>query len=127
MNEQKCRQNFRATIDPVYSCALKPETTLHYLLRFNLYSDVAIELLNDICALKSLKNLSHKKLLNILLHQLEDFCFSTNYKVIKSISFWKLLNVSLAVFFDALYRKEHIMNKYTYLHVALQCKRTMNC
>ena len=69
LNEHKFRHNFRATIDPMCSCGLEPETTLHYLLRCNLYFDLRTELLNDICALNpTLKNLSHEKLLNILLY-----------------------------------------------------------
>ena len=64
----------------MYSCGLKTGTTFHCLLRCNLYPDVTVELLHDICALKT-----QKKLLNILLHRLDDFRFSTNNKVIKSI------------------------------------------
>ena len=69
LNEHKFRHNFRATIDPMCSCALEPEATLHYLLHCNLYSDLRTELLSDVCALNpSLKNLSHVKLLNVLLY-----------------------------------------------------------
>ena len=64
LNKHKFRHNFRATIDPMCSCGLEPETTLHYLLRCNLYSDFRTELVNDICAL----NPTLKKLLNILLY-----------------------------------------------------------
>ena len=67
------------------SCGLEPEAILHYLLRCNLYSDLRTELLNDICALNpTLKKLSHKELLNILLYGSEDFSFKTNMKKIKS-------------------------------------------
>ena len=51
LNKHKFRYNFRATIDPMCSCGLEPETTLHYLLRCNLYSDLRTELFNNICAL----------------------------------------------------------------------------
>ena len=51
LNEHKFWHNFRATIDPMCSCGLEPETTLHYLLRCNLYSDLRTELPNEICAL----------------------------------------------------------------------------
>ena len=73
------------------SCGLEPETTLHYLLLYNLYSDLRTELLNDICALNpTLKNLCHEKLLNILLYGLEDFNFKTYKKIIKfTIKFLK--------------------------------------
>ena len=67
------------------SCGLEPETTLHYLLHCNLYSDVRTELLNDICFLNpTLKNLTHEKLLNILLYGSENFCFNKNKKIMKS-------------------------------------------
>ena len=79
LNEHKFRHNFRATIDPMCCCGLEPETTLHYLLRCTLYSDLRTGLLNDIRALNpTLKNLSHEKLLNVLLYGSEDFSFKTN-------------------------------------------------
>ena len=79
LNEHKFRHNFRATIDPMCSCGLEPEATLHYLLRCNLYSDLRTELLNDICNLNStLKKLSHEKLLSINLYGSEDFSFKTS-------------------------------------------------
>ena len=85
LNEHKFRHNFRATIDPMCSCGLEPETTLHYLLRCNIYSDLRTELFNDICALSLIfKNLSHEKLLNILLYGSENFSLNTNKKIIKS-------------------------------------------
>ena len=85
LNEHKFQHNFRATIDPMCRCGLEPETTLHYLLRCNLYSDLRTELLNDIRALNStLKNLSYEKLLNILLYGSEDLSFNTNNKIMKS-------------------------------------------
>ena len=85
LNEHKFRHNFSSTTDLMCSCGLEPETTLHYFFRCNLYSDLRTELLNVICALNTtLKNLSHEKLLNILLYGLEDFSFKTNKKIIKS-------------------------------------------
>ena len=66
-------------------CGLEPETTLYYILRCNLYSDLRTELVNDICALNpTFKNLPHEKLLNILLHGSEDFSLKTNKKILKS-------------------------------------------
>ena len=85
-NEHNFRHNFRATIDPLCSCGLEPVTTLHHLLCCNLYSDLRTDLLKDICALSpTLKNLSHEKLLNILLYGSEDFSFNTNKKIIESL------------------------------------------
>ena len=48
------------------SCGKEPETTLHYLLRCDLYLIYRLKLLNDIYTLNgSLKNLSEEKLLKI--------------------------------------------------------------
>ena len=45
------------------SCGLEQETTLHYLLHCNLYFDIRIEALTDICALNvTLRNVCHEKL-----------------------------------------------------------------
>ena len=73
------------------SCGLEPKTMLHYLLRWNLYSDLRTELLNDISALNPiLEKLSHEKLLNIFLYSSEDVIFNTNKKIVKStITFLK--------------------------------------
>ena len=54
LNEHEFRYNFEATIDHTWSCGLEPETTLHYLLSCNLYSDIRTGLLNDNCALNSI-------------------------------------------------------------------------
>ena len=91
LNDHKCWHNFRATIDPMCSCGLEPKTMLHYLLRWNLYSDLRTELLNDISALNPiLEKLSHEKLLNIFLYSSEDVIFNTNKKIVKStITFLK--------------------------------------
>ena len=76
--------DLRATIDPMSSCGPKPETTFHYLLRCNLYSDLRTELLNGACGLNlTLKNLSPEKLFNILLYGSEDFSFNTKEKIVK--------------------------------------------
>ena len=66
------------------SCGKKPETTLHYLLRCDLYSIYRVELLNNICALnKSLKNLSEENLLKVLLYGVEEFTSQMNSEVLK--------------------------------------------
>lgn len=66
-------------------CGYKPEITLHYLLYCILYCVLRIELVNDICGSSpTLKNLSHEKLLEIILFGSKDFSFNTNQKLIKS-------------------------------------------
>ena len=62
LNEHKFRHNFHDIINPMCSCGKEPETTLHYLLRCDLYSIYRLELLNDIYALnRSLENSSDEK------------------------------------------------------------------
>ena len=57
LNELKFGHNFNDIINPICSCGKEAETTLHYLLRCDLYLIHRLELLNDICALnESLKN-----------------------------------------------------------------------
>ena len=70
-------------INPMCSCGKEPETTLHYVLRCDVYSIYWLEVLNDICALnKSLKNLSEEKLLKILLYGAEDFTSQMNSEIL---------------------------------------------
>ena len=65
------------------SCGKETETTLHYLLRCDIYSIYRLELLNGICALnESLKNSLEEKLLKILLHFPDEFW---NFKVYNKV------------------------------------------
>ena len=65
-------------------CGKEPETTLHYLLRCNLYSLYQLELLNDIYTLnRSLKNSSEEKVLKTLLYGAEDFTSQMNSEILK--------------------------------------------
>ena len=92
LNGHKLRHNFNDTVDPMCTCGLEPETTLHYLLRCNLYSAQRQELLNNVCVLNpSLKNYSNEKLLNILLYGLENFNCNMNKGILKAtIKFLKI-------------------------------------
>ena len=85
------------------SCGLEPKTMLHYLLRWNLYSDLRTELLNDISALNPiLEKLSHEKLLNIFLYSSEDVIFNTNKKIVKStITFLKTSERFIGLLFSS--------------------------
>ena len=76
------------------SCGKEPETTLHYLLRCDLYSIYLLELLNDVCVLNgSLKNSSEEKPLKILLDGAEDFTSQLNSKILNCrIKFIKKLD-----------------------------------
>ena len=60
------------------------KTTLHYLLRCDLYSIYRLEFLNDICALNgSLENSSKEKILKILLYGAEDFTSQMNSEILE--------------------------------------------
>ena len=66
------------------SCDKESETTLHYLLHYDLCSIYPLELLNDICALnRSLENSSEEKLLKISLYGAEDFTSQMNSEILK--------------------------------------------
>ena len=61
------------------SCCKEPETTLHYILRCDVYSIYRLELLNDISTLyESLKNFLEENLLKILLYGAEGFTSQMN-------------------------------------------------
>ena len=53
LNEPKFRRNFYDTINPMCKCDASTETTMHYLLRCQLYSVEREELLNSIYKLDS--------------------------------------------------------------------------
>ena len=59
LNEHKFRHNFKDTINPMCSCSSDIKTTDHYLLRCKLYTDLRLDLLNNICTI----NQSLKKIL----------------------------------------------------------------
>ena len=92
LNEYKFRHNFNDMVDPMSTCGLEQETTLHYLLRCSIYSTQRQELLNIVCVLNpSLKNYSNEKLLNILLYGSENFNCNMNKDILKAtIKFLKI-------------------------------------
>ena len=75
-------------------CNLETETTLHFLLRWRMYSTIRTELLDDIFTVaSSLTNYSDEKVLNILLYGSGYFSFKTNQSILKSaMKFLKILN-----------------------------------
>ena len=66
LNKHKCRHNFNDRVDPMCTCGLEPETTLHYLLRCSLFSTQRLELLNNVFIL--MPSIKNEKLLNVLLY-----------------------------------------------------------
>ena len=82
LNEHKFRHNFKDTINPMCSCGFEPETTDHYLLRCKLYTDLRLDLLNDI--------FSEDQLVNVLLFGSENFTLDANANILRrTIEFLK--------------------------------------
>ena len=80
----KFRHNFHVIINPMCSCGKEPETTLLFLLRYDLYSIYRLERLNDLCAINgSLKDSLEEKLLKILLYGAKDFTSQMNSEILK--------------------------------------------
>ena len=66
------------------SCGFEPETTDHYLLRCKLYTDLRLDLLNNIHTINQyLKNFSEEQLVNVLLFGSENFTLHTNANILK--------------------------------------------
>ena len=74
------------------SCGFEPETTDHYLLRCKLYTDLRLDLLNDIYTInQSLKNFSEDQLVNVLLFGSENFTLDANANILRrTIEFVKV-------------------------------------
>ena len=73
------------------SCGFEPETTDHYLLRCKLYTDLRLDLLNDIYSInQSLKNFSENQLVNVLLFGSENFTLDETANILRrTIEFLK--------------------------------------
>ena len=73
------------------SCGFEPETTDHYLLRCKLYTDLRLDLLNDIYTInQSLKIFSEDQLVNVLLFGSENFTLDANANILRrTIEFLK--------------------------------------
>ena len=69
LNEHKFQCNFKDIINPMCCCGFELETTDHYLLRCKLYTDLRLDLLNNIYTInQSLKNFSEEQLVNVMLY-----------------------------------------------------------
>ena len=62
-------------------CSFEPKTTDNYFLSSKLFSDLRIDLLNDVFAMnQSLKNISDELLVNVLLYASKNLRFSADTK-----------------------------------------------
>ena len=84
LNKHKFRHNFKDTIHPICSCCFEPEATDHYLLRCKLYTDLRLDLSNNIYTInQSLKNFSEDQLVNVLLFGSENFTLDANANILR--------------------------------------------
>ena len=85
LSEYKFRHDFRDTVDPMCKCGVETETTLHFLLRCRLYSNIRTELLDDLYTVdSSLTDCPDEPFLNIVLYGSEYFSVKTNQSILKS-------------------------------------------
>ena len=73
------------------SCDFEPETADHYLLHYKLYTDLRLDLLNDIYTInQSLKNFYEDQLVNVLLFGFKNFTLDANANILRrTIEFLK--------------------------------------
>ena len=81
------------------SCSFEPETVDHYLLHCKLYTDLRLDLLNNIYIYiyiyiytinQSLKNFSEDQIVNVLLFGSENFTLDANANILRrTIEFLK--------------------------------------
>ena len=69
LNEHKFRRNFRDTLNPLCTCSLEPETTIHFLLHCPHYDTQRQTLFDSILTVdETIANLSDIKCVNLLLY-----------------------------------------------------------
>ena len=84
LNENKFRHNFLDILNPMCTCGSEPETTAHFLLRFENHVMNRSKLLKNVYNLdQTLRNYYDNHLIHILLHGSEKFNFSLNKDIIK--------------------------------------------
>ena len=69
LNEHRFKHNFNDCINPLCTCSLDIESTVHYFLHCNYYNNARISLLNDLNSVdRTLLSLSDSSLVNVLLY-----------------------------------------------------------
>ena len=85
LNEHRFKHNFNDCINPLCTCSLDIESTVHYFLHCNYYNSARISLLNDLNSVdKTLLSLSDLSLVNILLYGGPQFNKSQNAYILNS-------------------------------------------
>ena len=85
LNEHRFNHNFNDCINPLCTCSLDIESTVHYFLHCNYYNSARISLLNDLNSVdRTLLNLSDLSLVNVLLYGGPQFDDSQNAFILNS-------------------------------------------
>ena len=89
LREQKFRHGFNDTIDPFCPCNMETESVSHFFLRCLNYSNLRLELMNELMEINSnLVQYNEEKLTETLLYGDKNLSHDTNSKIINlSISF----------------------------------------
>ena len=83
LREHKCQHNFEDTLNPLCSCSIEAETTLHFFLRCQFFNDIRGILMNDLINIeRSPPSLSQDKLISILLYVSDAFDNKKNRKIL---------------------------------------------
>ena len=85
LNEHRFNHNFNNCINPLCTCSLDIESTVHFFLHCNYYNSARISLLNDLNSVdRTLLNLSDLSLANLLLCGGPQFDDSQNAFILNS-------------------------------------------
>ena len=85
LNEHRFKHNFNDCINPLCTCSLDIESTVHYFLHCNYYNSARISLLNDLNSVdRPLLSLSDVSLVNVLLYGGRQFDDSQNAFILNS-------------------------------------------
>ena len=83
LREHKFWHNFEDTLNPLCSCRIEAETTLHFFLRCQLFNDIREILMNNLISIdRSLPSLSQDKLVSILIYVSDAFDNKKNRKIL---------------------------------------------
>ena len=83
LREHKFRHNFEDILNPLCSCCIEGETTLHFFLLGQFFNDIRETLMNDLMNTnRSLPSLSQDKLISILLYGSNAFDNKKNRKIL---------------------------------------------
>ena len=108
LREHKFRHNFHDTLNPLCSCSLEPETTLHYLLCSHNFSSARLTLMNDLNLIDpTISQLNETALANILLYGDSRKSKSENSKICR---------VQSNIYFQQNVLMNHSSKGHTYMH-----------